>query len=86
MTGTGLLVLYRTTGVLNFVFGAVGAMGANITWHLIEKTEWCPDWLAYVACVVVVERRSRCSTAGPRAALRRTATRSARAAARWVSR
>ena len=53
MSGTGLLVLYRTTGVLNFAFGAIGAMGANITWHLIEKTEWCPDWLAYVACVVV---------------------------------
>jgi branched-chain amino acid transport system permease protein len=53
MSGTGLLVLYRTTGVLNFAFGAIGAMGANITWHLIEKTDWCPDWLAYVACVVV---------------------------------
>lgn len=53
MSGTGLLVLYRTTGVLNFAFGAVGAMGANITWHLIEKTEWCPDWLAYLACIVV---------------------------------
>ncbi len=53
MSGTGLLVLYRTTGVLNFAFGAIGAMGANITWHLIEKTEWCPDWLAYIACIVV---------------------------------
>jgi len=53
MSGTGLLVLYRTTGVLNFAFGAIGAMGANITWHLIEKTEWCPDWLAYLACIAV---------------------------------
>ncbi len=53
MSGTGLLVLYRTTGVLNIAFGAIGAMGANITWHLIEKTEWCPDWLAYLACIGV---------------------------------
>ncbi len=28
MSGVGLVVLYRTTGVLNLFYGAVGALGA----------------------------------------------------------
>ena len=35
VTGTGLVVLYRTTGVVNLAFGAVGAMGAHIAWSLM---------------------------------------------------
>jgi len=35
VTGTGLVVLYRTTGVVNLAFGAVGAMGAHIAWTLM---------------------------------------------------
>lgn len=35
VTGTGLVVLYRTTGVVNLAFGAVGAMGAHIAWTLL---------------------------------------------------
>ena len=27
VTGTGLVVLYRTTGVVNLAFGAIGAWG-----------------------------------------------------------
>lgn len=34
-TGTGLVVLYRTTGVVNLAFGAVGTMGAHIAWTLM---------------------------------------------------
>ena len=34
-TGTGLVVLYRTTGVVNLAFGAVGAMGAHIAWSVM---------------------------------------------------
>ena len=30
LSGVGLVVLYRATGVLNLAFGAVGAMGALI--------------------------------------------------------
>ena len=30
LSGVGLVVLYRATGVLNLAFGAVGAMGAFI--------------------------------------------------------
>ena len=32
VTGTGLVVLYRTTGVVNLAFGAVGCMGAHLAW------------------------------------------------------
>jgi branched-chain amino acid transport system permease protein len=52
MSGTGLLVLYRTTGVLNFSFGAIGAFGASIAWSTIENG-WAPDWVAYLICIAV---------------------------------
>src|SRR5262245_60066198 len=35
VTGTGLVVLYRTTGVVNLAFGAVGAMGAHVAWSVL---------------------------------------------------
>lgn len=38
VTGTGLVVLYRTTGVVNLAFGAVGALGAHIAWTLLGGT------------------------------------------------
>jgi branched-chain amino acid transport system permease protein len=36
LSGVGMLVLYRATGVLYLAFGAVGAMGALIAWQLIN--------------------------------------------------
>jgi branched-chain amino acid transport system permease protein len=50
LSGVGMVVLYRTTGVLNLAFGAVGAMGAFIAWSLINTSGW-PEWLAYLVCV-----------------------------------
>ena len=50
LSGVGMVVLYRTTGVLNLAFGAVGAMGAFIAWSLINTFGW-PEVLAYLACV-----------------------------------
>jgi branched-chain amino acid transport system permease protein len=50
LSGVGMVVLYRTTGVLNLAFGAVGAMGAFIAWTLINTFAW-PAALAYFACV-----------------------------------
>ena len=52
VSGVGIVVLYRTTGVLNFAYGAVGALGVFIAWQLIYKTSWCPNWLAFVICVL----------------------------------
>jgi len=53
VSGVGIVVLYRTTGVLNFAYGAIGALGVFVAFDLINRTSWCPDWLAYLACIVV---------------------------------
>ncbi len=38
LSGVGMIVLYRATGVLYLAFGAVGAMGALIAWQLINHS------------------------------------------------
>ncbi len=50
LSGVGLVVLYRATGVLNLAFGAIGALGAFISWQIIQSTT-LPDWVGYAACV-----------------------------------
>jgi branched-chain amino acid transport system permease protein len=50
LSGVGTVVLYRATGVLNLSFGAVGAMGAFISWSLIDRN--VPDWVAFLFCVL----------------------------------
>src|ERR1700729_2674663 len=51
LSGVGMIVLYRTTGVLNLSFGAVGAFGALIAWQLINHSG-LNQWLAYLVCVL----------------------------------
>ncbi len=34
LAGVGLVVLYRSTGVLNFAYGAIGALGGMTAWQL----------------------------------------------------
>jgi branched-chain amino acid transport system permease protein len=51
LSGVGIIVLYRTTGVLNLSFGAVGAFGALIAWQLINHSGM-NQWLAYLICVL----------------------------------
>ncbi|MEZ5233530.1 MAG: branched-chain amino acid ABC transporter permease [Acidimicrobiia bacterium] len=43
VTGTGVVVLYRTTGVVNLAFGAIGAMGAHLTWSLMGGSLAVPE-------------------------------------------
>jgi branched-chain amino acid transport system permease protein len=50
LSGVGLVVLYRATGVLNVAFGAIGAAGALIAYYLLNHTG-CPEWLAFTVCV-----------------------------------
>jgi branched-chain amino acid transport system permease protein len=51
LSGVGLVVLYRATGVLNLAFGAVGAMGALIAWELINNAGW-DEYPAYGVCIL----------------------------------
>src|SRR5580765_382173 len=60
VTGTGLVVLYRTTGVVNLAFGAIGCLGAHIAWSLLGGSLSKPSpvghglkILAYPALVAV---------------------------------
>ena len=50
LSGVGLVVLYRSSGVLNFAFGAIGATGAYVAWSALDR-EW-PLPLAALAAVV----------------------------------
>jgi branched-chain amino acid transport system permease protein len=49
LSGVGLVVLYRATGVLYLAFGAVGAMGALIAWSLMQAG--APGWISWLVCV-----------------------------------
>jgi branched-chain amino acid transport system permease protein len=51
VSGVGMVVLYRATGVLNLAYGAIGALGSLIAWSMINVF-LLPDWLSYVVAVV----------------------------------
>jgi branched-chain amino acid transport system permease protein len=52
MSGVGLVVLYRTTGVLNLFYGAVGALCSLTAWDLINTHAW-NEWLAYMVAILL---------------------------------
>ena len=51
LSGVGMVVLYRATGVLNLAFGAIGALGALIAWQLINHSG-LGFWPAFVVSVL----------------------------------
>ncbi|WP_217369178.1 ABC transporter permease [Nonomuraea antri] len=51
LSGVGLVVLYRATGVLNLAYGAVGAIGALLSWQLLQDD--LPVPLALLAAPVL---------------------------------
>ena len=51
LSGVGIVVLYRATGVLNLAFGAVGAFGALLAWQLINHNGWA-EAPAYIVCIL----------------------------------
>ena len=51
VSGVGMVVLYRATGVLNLAYGAIGAIGSLIAWSMINVF-LLPDWLSYVEAVL----------------------------------
>jgi len=56
LSGVGLVVLFRATGVLNFAFGAIGALGAHVAWQLLQ---W--EWSLPVAVVSAILVSALCS-------------------------
>ena len=50
LSSVGMVVLYRATGVLNLAYGAIGAMGAMISWSMITNAGVPSGW-AYVVAV-----------------------------------
>jgi branched-chain amino acid transport system permease protein len=52
LSGVGMVVLYRATGVLNLAYGAIGAIGAMVAWSLITY-EGVPSAWAYVIAVLI---------------------------------
>src|SRR5215472_5506600 len=50
LSGVGLVVLYRATGVLFLAFGAVGAMGAFLTYEMLQAS--APGWAAWIVCIL----------------------------------
>lgn len=51
VSGVGMVVLYRATGVLNLAYGAIGALGSLIAWSMINVF-LLPDWLSYIVAVL----------------------------------
>lgn len=50
LSGVGIVVLYRSSGVLNFAFGALGAVAAYVAWSALQR-----DWpLALAAAAAVL--------------------------------
>ena len=49
--GVGLVMLNRATGVLNFAYGAIGALGAMCAWQVLQ---WgYPEPVAWLACLAI---------------------------------
>src|SRR5206468_485387 len=49
LSGVGLVVLYRSSGVLNFAFGALGAVAAYVAWSALDH-----DWPLALAALAAV--------------------------------
>ena len=49
LSGLGLVVLYRATGVLNLAYGAIGAAGAMLAWQLMHAGH--PEALGWLAAI-----------------------------------
>jgi len=51
LSGVGLVVLYRASGVVNFAYGALGGFAAMLCWQIIDL-EYA-DWIGWLAGVSV---------------------------------
>jgi branched-chain amino acid transport system permease protein len=55
LSGVGLVVLFRASGVLNFAFGAIGAVGAHVAWSILQdEGSQAAAWGAAIAVSTVI--------------------------------
>ena len=52
MSGVGLVVLYRTTGVLNLFYGAIGALGSLVAWEMVNEYGWI-NWVSFGTAILL---------------------------------
>jgi branched-chain amino acid transport system permease protein len=52
MSGVGLVVLYRTTGVINLFYGAMGALASIVAWTMVDEWGW-NSWLSYGVVILI---------------------------------
>lgn len=73
LAGIGLVILRRSTGVLNFAYGAIAAAAAMVAWQIAELGVWAPlSWLSAVAAGVALSV-AYCLIVAPRLAWREPA-------------
>ncbi len=55
LSGVGLVVLYRASGVVNFAYGALGGLAAMVCWQVIDLdyAEWM-GWVAGIASATLL--------------------------------
>ncbi|MDI9348645.1 MAG: branched-chain amino acid ABC transporter permease [Candidatus Symbiobacter sp.] len=46
LSGVGLVILHRASGVVNFAYGALGGLSAMLCWQIIDLDY--PDWLGWI--------------------------------------
>jgi ABC-type branched-subunit amino acid transport system permease subunit len=51
VSGVGIVIVYRTTGVVNLAYGAIAALSALLTWELIFEVG-VNEWLAFACCII----------------------------------
>lgn len=55
LSGVGLVMLYRASGVVNFAFGALGGLSAMLAWQVIDLEYAEPlGWLAGIGAAMVL--------------------------------
>ena len=50
LSGVGLVVLYRASGVVNFAYGALGGLAAMLCWQIIDL-EYA-DWIGWLVLLL----------------------------------
>lgn len=70
LSGVGLVVLYRTTGVINFAYGAIGAIGALVAWSVVDAGYAAGAGWAAAIGVAVALSVAYGATVAPRLAMR----------------